>query len=165
MNMENIRDMFEYNYWANQRILDTAEKVTPEQLIAPTSCSYGSLFGTLVHTLDAEWGWRLLLQGEQSDPLLTPADFPTLAALRLRWDEDEVEMWKYLDDLKDDDLTSILRYPIGEGKMRERVNSSPRSSPGSSISATHTSSTHPISAASKAHCGGDNSPASLTTTV
>lgn len=121
MNMQNIRDMYEYNYWANRRILDTAEKVTPAQLIAPTSFSYGSLHGTLVHTLDAEWGWRLLLQGEQSDPLLTPADFPTLASLRVRWEEDERATWGYLDSLSDDDLTGVIRYPIDGGAMRERV--------------------------------------------
>lgn len=120
MNMENVRDMYEYNYWANQRILDTAEKITSEQLVAPTSCSYGSLHGTLVHTLDAEWSWRLLLQGQRADGELKPTDFPTLMSLRQRWDEDETDMWRYIDGLSDQDITGIIRYPIDGGVIRER---------------------------------------------
>ena len=120
MNTDHIRDMYEYNYWANQRILDTAEKITPEQLVAPTSCSYGSLHGTLVHTLDAEWGWRLRLQGQPADGELKPADFPTLVSLRQRWDEDETDMWRYIDGLSDQDIAGIIGYPIGDGVIRER---------------------------------------------
>lgn len=89
MNMQDIRDMYDYNYWANRRLLGMAEKVTPEQFIAPSSQSSGSLRGTLVHTLDAEWSWRLLLQGQGFQPELNAADFPTVAAVRQRWQEEE----------------------------------------------------------------------------
>ncbi len=55
MNIQDIQDMYDYNYWANRRLLGMAKKVTPEQFIAPSSHSFSSLQGTLVHTLDAEW--------------------------------------------------------------------------------------------------------------
>lgn len=35
MNVQDIREIIDYNYWANQKILNMAEKVTPEQFAAP----------------------------------------------------------------------------------------------------------------------------------
>ena len=112
MNLQNIRDLYQYNYWANRLLLATAEKVTPEQLLAPTSHSFSSLLGTLVHTLDSEWHWRILLQGKGwPEPRLDVTDIPTLAALKQRWTEDgEQDMWTYLDSLRDEDLDGIIRY-------------------------------------------------------
>jgi uncharacterized damage-inducible protein DinB len=126
MKIQDIHDIYEYNYWANHRILDQAEKVTPEQFIAPSSHSFVNLQGTLVHTLDAEWHWRLLLQKGEVwvQPDLIAADFPTVASLKERWQAEEKEMWAYLDSLRDEDLVGIVRYDVeNEGKtiIRERV--------------------------------------------
>jgi uncharacterized damage-inducible protein DinB len=62
MHIQDIRDLYDYNYWANHRLLARAEQVSAEQFVAASSHSYGSLQGTLVHALDAEWNWRLMLQ-------------------------------------------------------------------------------------------------------
>lgn len=121
MNMQDIRDMYEYNYWANRRILAMAEKVTPEQFTTPSSHSFGSLQGTLVHTLDAEWSWRMLLQGHGFQPDLKAEDFPTVSAILERWQEEEQSMWRYLESLNDNDLTSIIRYQGDAGVLRERL--------------------------------------------
>jgi len=122
MNIEDIRDMYAYNYWANNRLLDRAEKVTLEQFIAPSTHSFSSLQGTLLHNLDAEWNWRLLLQGQgvfQTE--LQAADFPTPAALRERWQQEEQAMWAYINGLSDADLAGVVRYHNEEGVLRERL--------------------------------------------
>lgn len=121
MNLQNIRDMYDYNYWANNHLLDMTEKVTPEQFTAPSSHSFGSLQGTLVHTLDAEWSWRLLLQEQGFQPEMQAAAFPTVAALRGRWQEEEQAMRAYLDSLRDEDLMTIVRYQGDTGVLRERL--------------------------------------------
>ena len=61
MNKADIVTLYDYNYWANGRILNAAARVTPEQFIAPAGLSHGSLRGTLVHTLGAEVIWRLVV--------------------------------------------------------------------------------------------------------
>ena len=124
MFLQDIRDIYEYNYWANHRILTIAEKVTQGQFVAPSSHSFSSLQGTLVHLLDAEWHWRLLLQkGEvwvESD--LEPVNFPTVDSLERRWAEEEQAMWAYIDSLTDTDLAGIIRYEVDGGRIvRERL--------------------------------------------
>jgi uncharacterized damage-inducible protein DinB len=58
MKKDEILTLYQYNAWANERILDTASQVNQEQFLALTSFSYSSLRATLVHTLFAEWIWR-----------------------------------------------------------------------------------------------------------
>lgn len=104
MTIDDIKLLFEYNYWANKRILAKAEAVTTEQLTEANTSSWGSLFKTLIHTMDTEFGWRILLQDGGSTPLITDEDLPTLDDLKTRWDKEEAAMWQYLNSLSDEDL-------------------------------------------------------------
>ncbi len=54
MLLDVIRSLYQYNAWANRRILQAASGVTPEQLLAPAGFSYPSLHAILVHTLSAD---------------------------------------------------------------------------------------------------------------
>lgn len=122
MNVQDIRLFFQYNDWANQHILAAAKQVTPEQFVAPTSNSWGSLRGTLVHTLDTEWGWRLLCQARaEQDVILKDADFPTAESLAQRWAEEAQAMRDYLAMLTDADMLNTFHYTTNEGEERERV--------------------------------------------
>lgn len=122
MQLENIRDMYRYNYWANQRLLAAAEGLSPAQFVAETGHSFGSLQGTLLHTLSSEYNWLNLLRGQNWQNALQARDFPTVAALRERWQQEEAAMWAYLDGLRDEDLSGIIRYPVVElGIVRERL--------------------------------------------
>ncbi len=122
LNIQDIREIYEYNDWANNLILDTAQNVSPEQFVAQSTHSYSTLQATLVHTLDAELSWRLLLQRQPLPTELKPADFPTVAALRQRWREEEQAWREYLGSLRDEDVTSIVRYFVEELDVwRERV--------------------------------------------
>jgi uncharacterized damage-inducible protein DinB len=96
-------------------------KLSAEQFAAPAAFPFGGLRGTLLHILDAEWSWRLRLQHGAPSSDLLEADFPTLDALVTRWQDDEREMRVYLGGLDDEKLAGTVRYPIGEGKMRERI--------------------------------------------
>ncbi len=104
MRVADIRMLYEYNYWATGRIIDTAESITDEQFTRPTRFPWGSLGGTLVHILAAERFWLYRWQGMPSRPDPTLGDYPTLAALRARWPRDEAELRSYLANLTDDDL-------------------------------------------------------------
>lgn len=54
MNIRDILALYDYHYWATQRILAASAQLSPEQFLVPTAHSFGSLRGTLVHTLDSE---------------------------------------------------------------------------------------------------------------
>lgn len=113
MNIQDIHTLFDYNYWANKRILEASVGVSQEQFDAPAAFPYGGLRGTLIHILDAEWGWRMLLQHkDESAPDLAVADFPTLAALQERWKIEEREMRAYLATLGDEDFATHIYYTV-----------------------------------------------------
>lgn len=104
MNAADLRELFDYNAWANRRVLDAAARLSTEQFVEPATVTTRSLRGTLVHQLDVEWSWRLRRQGLAEGSEIAEEDVPTVAALTERWQTDEREMRAHLSGLGDDDL-------------------------------------------------------------
>jgi uncharacterized damage-inducible protein DinB len=122
MNIRDIHLLYDYNYWANKKILAASAGVTPEQFNAPASFPYGGLRGTLIHILDAEWGWRNFFMNDNWDTDdLNEADFPTLESIKERWVMEEKEMRAWLASLRDDDLEMHRYYNTYKGEPRDRI--------------------------------------------
>jgi uncharacterized damage-inducible protein DinB len=120
MNLEYFLTLYNYNYWANEKILQTAERVTVEQFLAPTKFSHGSLRDTLAHTLSAEWIWLSRWQGVSPTAMLPEDNFSTLQVLRDRWRDEEQKLRAFLGTLGENDLTRIVKYNNTRGKPFER---------------------------------------------
>ena len=108
--LEYFKTLYDYNYWANTQILDAVEHVTDEQLFAPTHDSYGNLHGTLVHTMSAEWLWRMRWLGTSPKVTLHNEDFSSLAAIRSRWNEEEQQMRTFLASLNEKNVQRVVQY-------------------------------------------------------
>jgi uncharacterized damage-inducible protein DinB len=122
MTRDDIRVLYDYNYWANARVLSAAARVTPDQLMAPAGLSHGSLRGTLVHILGTEVVWRLRCQeGVSPQALPAESEYPTLDALRARWTEEERTMRSYLASLSDVALAAKIQYKTTRGVPHENV--------------------------------------------
>ncbi|MEP7285621.1 MAG: DinB family protein [Chloroflexota bacterium] len=137
MKTDEIKLLYEYNYWSTQCILTTCAKVSEEQYV--TTTNFGNLRAILVHIVDTTWSWRTAFQEYffAVDPLnasspteatkvwdigeLTVADLTTLDAVNERWQAEVKALWVYLDSLTDQDLNGLVRYGIPEGPVRERV--------------------------------------------
>ena len=122
MNKIDILTLFEYNYWANTRVLDAAARINESQFTAPVRLSHGSLRGTLAHTLATEIVWRLRCQ-EGISPAALPAEseFPTLESLRFRWAEEERAMRSFLNQLTDDAVNQTVHYKTTKGVPHENI--------------------------------------------
>ncbi len=132
MKINEIKLLYDYNDWADARILAACARVTPEQYAATNACGtgWGGLRATMVHMLDSIWQSRIALQGFYNEPLADEAAydatelhedaFPTLAALRERWMTEQREMWAYIDTLTEETLNSMIRYVI-PGAVIEHV--------------------------------------------
>lgn len=116
MTRDDIRMLYDYNYWANARVLKAATRVNLEQLTAPARLSHGSLRGTLVHTLGTEIVWRMRCQ-EGLSPSALPAEseLPTLDLIQARWAQEERLMRGYLASLSDDALNATVQYKTTRG--------------------------------------------------
>src|SRR5688500_9657387 len=67
MRQSDLATLFDFMYWANRRILQTAARLTNAQFTLPSVIVGRDLRATLVHTLDTECSWRLRLQGRPED--------------------------------------------------------------------------------------------------
>jgi len=123
VNTQDIQLIFDYNYWANGRILATAAQVSQEQFVSAAGHGLGSLHGTLVHILDGERAWRKLFEAQTLAYFgaWQEADFPTLDRLVQQWQAEEQAMRAYLAQLSDEAVNGTIHYTTPEGDYRERV--------------------------------------------
>ena len=118
MKVEDIKLYYAYNEWANKRILDAAERVSPEQLTAENDLGWGTLRGALVHILDAEYGWfDFLFAADDAPDDIYPENFADIDALRKRWRRENENLWRCLDTLNDKDLTRVYTRKAGRPRI------------------------------------------------
>lgn len=122
MDVTDVLGLYEYSCWATHRILAATAMLRQPQFVAPTTHSFGSLRGTLVHILDSECGWRMLCQRNSlaSFNALSEEAFADAAALGQAWRREEAAMREYLGGLSDADLAGWVRY-TADGNKRERL--------------------------------------------
>src|SRR5262245_60806148 len=132
MKVDEIKLLYGYNDWCDDRILAACARVSPKQYTAPTTIGigHGGLRATMVHILDNIWQQRITLQGYYKEPLADEAAydatelhedaFPTLAALQERWLREQCEIQAYLDTLTEEALNGLICYVI-PGTVREHV--------------------------------------------
>lgn len=121
MNTNDIRLLYQYNSWANARILNAAANITHEQFLAPASFPHGGLRGTLTHALFAEWIWRNRWKGASPTERLKPEDFPTFESLRTRWQAEEKNLTEFVESLNDEQLNTPLNYKTTDGQPMQEV--------------------------------------------
>lgn len=120
MQIKEIHFLFDYNYWARDRILKNVHKLNPDQFLEPKSYPHGSLRNNLVHILGAEWIWRVRCQEFTSPGHLLPFDdYPTLQSIVSAWKFEEEAMRGYLNQLTSEDLDGIIRYKRINGEAQE----------------------------------------------
>ena len=113
MHKRDLELLIEFHFWATKKILDKAAKLSDEQFVAPQPAGFsaGSLRGTLVHAMSAEWAWRMRLQnGVSPSAFSSEREFPNLSALILRWATEEDRLRAYVAGLTDGDLDESVTY-------------------------------------------------------
>jgi uncharacterized damage-inducible protein DinB len=118
MELSYFRTFINYNEWANRRILKAAQVLSGAefQKDMTSSFSFGSLHGTLVHIMGAEWIWSSRWQGVSPKALLKEEDYPTLVSVQTRWQQIMEEMQKFQANLKKEDLARVVQYTNTQGK-------------------------------------------------
>lgn len=114
-NAHDLRTLYNYNDWANEKLLAVVSELTPEEFTQPISGSYGSVRNTLVHILSAEWGWLDRCGGTPRGPALQAADYPTIASLLARQKEVESHIKAFLTNLTDEALLRPIDFTLANG--------------------------------------------------
>ena len=129
MNTEDIRLLYEYDRWANDRVFKAASVLTPEQFTQDLGGSFASVRNTLVHIVGGEWIWlsywtvpelNLAVENElrgRRNATFQPSLFPDLAAVQSKWSEVEAMQIAFVDSLTDDLLEKLLPFRSSHARL------------------------------------------------
>ena len=122
MNIENFRQLADYNQWANRRLYAAALALPAEQYRRPTGVFFGSLHGTLNHLLLTDRVWLKRLTGEGDHPSRLDAilfdDRNELARARIA---EDARLKRVVGGYSVSDLAAPLSYKTMSGAPHEQV--------------------------------------------
>lgn len=110
-----IQLLYDYNHWATARILSAMEQLPADIFTEPNTLVWGSLRGTLVHVMRAEWAWHARCLGTSPPALPDEDEFSTLANLIARWRDVEAAMRALVTGIGTKDLTRMIHYRTTSG--------------------------------------------------
>ena len=114
-----VRELYAYNRWAHERTLAMADGLSERELTQDMGHSHGSVAGTLVHMMWAEWIWLRRWKGESPRVVFKVEDYPGVASIRTRWDEIWTEQAAFLECLTPPKLSEPLAYVNVKGERWE----------------------------------------------
>jgi uncharacterized damage-inducible protein DinB len=118
MTKHDIQLLYEYDRWANNRILQAVSGLTAEQFTRDLGGN--SVRNTLVHIIGGEWGWLTYWREPfhsstlltdlwaRHDALFDPKAFSDVATVRLKWAELEEEQAAFVNSVTDESLQKML---------------------------------------------------------
>jgi uncharacterized damage-inducible protein DinB len=117
--LDYLRQMYDYHYWANNRLLAAMVGLSNEQLNEEQGYGWNSIHGTLAHMLSAEWMWLQRWQGNSPKAFLDPQEFPTLFDIRKRWTSQEDAMRAFLAAQTSTSILQVVSYTNTRGEQFE----------------------------------------------
>ena len=120
MTGDEIRLLYEYDRWANNRVFQAASSLTQEQFTRDLGGSFPAVRDAIVHIVGGEWGWLTYWKEaspspafladlwDRHDDLFNPDRFPDFASVQLRWAEVEKELVKFVNAVTEEDLRKML---------------------------------------------------------
>jgi uncharacterized damage-inducible protein DinB len=117
-----IRALYEYNEYANNRLLETASKLGAEDLERAQGASFESVAGNLAHILAAQVVWLERWRGQRNRrPLTEVQSVRELDSIRVAFEASHADLRDFLVALTDDRLDAVLAYTDSVGTPYERM--------------------------------------------
>ncbi len=107
---ELLRFMFQYNQWADRRLLDACAALNNEQFTRNLGSSFSSVRDTVAHLYGAEYVWNERIQGRSPSALISGAAYPDLASIRAKLEEMDIYYIDYISKLTQQDLDRVIQY-------------------------------------------------------
>jgi len=122
MTKDDIQLLYEYDRWANNRVVQAASALSAEEFTRNLGGSFRSVRETLVHIIGGEWIWLEYWKEPPDNPasladlrarrdvLFSPNAFPNVAAVHLKWAEVEKEQIAFVNRLTNEFLEKMLPF-------------------------------------------------------
>jgi uncharacterized damage-inducible protein DinB len=118
MDIQELRTLVDYHYWARDRLLDAVDRLSPEQLNEDLGNSFPSIRHTLVHLYGADRIWCDRWEGESPRSMPDPAGFPDVASIRHVWADQERKVRAVLERLGEQGVGKPLEYKTMTGQVQ-----------------------------------------------
>jgi uncharacterized damage-inducible protein DinB len=132
MTQNEIQQLYDYDKWADLKLLEAIAAVAKDHYTKDLESSFGGIHGTLVHILSADKVWFARWTGK-IPALLKAEDFPTVEVVKKQWDAYHCEMSNFVRGLTEEKLNDPLSYTDFKGnsfshplfqQMQHKVNHS-----------------------------------------
>ena len=122
MTKDDIQLLYEYDRWANNRVLQAIAPLRTEQFTRDLGGGFRSVRDTLLHIIAGEWGWLAYWKQpsnssafladlkKRRDALFNPEAFPNVAAVQLKWAEVEKEQVEFVNSTTDEALRKMVPF-------------------------------------------------------
>lgn len=117
MRPNEIRTVFEYSYWAFDKVWNCVLKLNDAQFMEELDYSRGSIRNQVIHMMSATRRWILRMNGGEMVPHLAFDDYATRAATKARWDELRAEAMSYISSLTEADLDGKITWQLPDRGM------------------------------------------------
>jgi uncharacterized damage-inducible protein DinB len=102
--------LFEYNAWADRRMLNACTALTDEQFTRKLGSSFSSVRDTVVHLYGAEWVWNERIHGRSPTALVSGEGYPDLASIRPKLEEMDQYYIQFVSKMTQQDLDHVIHY-------------------------------------------------------
>jgi uncharacterized damage-inducible protein DinB len=109
MTKKEIQLLFDYDTWADLKLLEVIAALSGDQYKKDLHSSFGGIQGTLVHILSANQVWLYRWMGKEPKPLKNE-NFQTMEIVKKQWDTYQCEMRNFLQSLTEAKLNTPLHY-------------------------------------------------------
>lgn len=110
MTPEDIQLLYEYDAWANRRMLEVVSALTTEQLTKDMGSSFRSARDTMAHIINGKWLWLERWQGRTPGAFPEPTEYPDFASLERRYIEIEKNVLAWVRELSEERIHSVDEY-------------------------------------------------------
>jgi len=104
----------EYHAWATAKVLESVVPLSSEELLRDMQTSHSSVWGTLVHTYQADTVWLKRLNGEGGSKLSDADPVSDLSGLQQNWRDIQARLISFAGS--EGDLTRVLEYRFLSGE-------------------------------------------------
>ena len=121
MNLQELRTLVDYHYWARDRLLDAIEPLAPGQLTQRIESSFPSIRETLAHLIGAESVWIARWDGDSPVAFPDGSGLTDLATIRAEWLTQEHRLRSVLDRLGAHGIDQPLDYRGFDGRQYRQL--------------------------------------------
>ena len=110
MNPTEMLELYEYNAWADRRVLGAARALSKERFSQPICSSFPSVRDTLGHIYGVEWLWLERFQGRSPSAIPDARQYEEIAGLEDQWTAFEPVLLNFVRGLSQADLDRVMEY-------------------------------------------------------